>query len=73
MVDRTWWIWQNQKVIRRAFMVNGTRTMFNNPPSDEATMEDIIDMAFVTPTNASTYAMKNHVSSVAGPYCYVYM
>ncbi len=72
MVDRTWWIWQNQKPTERVFLVNGTRTMLNNPPSDKATMEDVIDLAFVTPKDGPTYAMKHHVSSVAGPYCYIY-
>jgi tyrosinase len=72
MVDRTWWIWQNQKPIERAFLVNGTRTMFNDPPSGQSTMEDIINMAYVTPVDSPTYAMKHHVSSLGGPYCYIY-
>ncbi|KAH8897262.1 putative tyrosinase [Thozetella sp. PMI_491] len=68
MVDRTYWIWQNQKPVERAFYINGTRTMLNKPPSGKATMEDIIDLQYITPRDGPTYGMKYHVSSVAGSY-----
>lgn len=73
MVDRTYWIWQNQKPAERAFLINGTRTMLNDPPSENATMEDVLNLEYVTPSGSQTFGMKNHVSSVAGPYCYIYM
>lgn len=74
MVDRIYWIWQNQKPAERAFSINGTRTMRNNPPSEKATMEDLLNIDYVTPSGAAqTSQMKNHVSSVAGPYCYIYL
>lgn len=47
--------------------------MLNKPPSERATMEDIIDLTYITPRDGGAYAMKHHVSSVAGPYCYIYM
>lgn len=72
MIDRTWWIWQNQKPLERAFIINGTRTMLNDPPSDSATIEDIISMDYVTPRQAPPEAIKHHVSTVAAPYCYIY-
>lgn len=72
MVDRTWWTWQNQRPVERAFAVDGTRTMLNDPPSDGATVEDAISMGFVTPRSAPPEALKHHVSSVGGPYCYIY-
>ncbi|KAH8890291.1 Di-copper centre-containing protein [Thozetella sp. PMI_491] len=42
MVDRVSWIWQNQKPIERAFMINGTRTILNDPLSEQATVEDFL-------------------------------
>ena len=72
MVDRTWWIWQNQKPLERAFLITGARTMFNDPPSEDATVEDLIPMDHVTPARGAPEAIKHHVSSVAGPYCYIY-
>jgi tyrosinase len=72
MVDRVWWIWQNRKPLERSFQIAGTRTMNNVPPSDDATLDDILDLGIVTPANAPASALKHHVSTVAGPYCYIY-
>lgn len=75
MVDRTWWTWQNQvPPAERHFQIAGTRTFRNIPPSDPATIEDIIDLGWVQPLKgAVTKGIKWHISTVAGPYCYVYM
>jgi tyrosinase len=67
-IDRMWWIWQNQQPVNRAFQIAGTRTMLNSPPSDNATIADILDMGF----NAGPTAFKNLVSSVGGKFCYIY-
>ncbi|KAJ1323862.1 tyrosinase [Microdochium nivale] len=75
-IDRVWWMWQNQSpraVTERLFQIGGTRTKRNDPPSDLATLEDLLDMDFATPQGAETLGIKHHVSTVAGPYCYVYM
>ncbi|KAK8000725.1 hypothetical protein PG990_013325 [Apiospora arundinis] len=69
MVDRVWWTWQNQKPVERAFQVAGTRTMNNNPPSDNVTIEDTFDMGY----NGGEVVIKDLVSTVAGPYCYIYL
>lgn len=68
MVDRVWWTWQNQKPVERAFQVAGTRTMNNKPPSGNVTIEDTFDMGY----NGGGVAIKDLVSTVAGPYCYIY-
>ncbi|KAH8592146.1 hypothetical protein B0O99DRAFT_654051 [Bisporella sp. PMI_857] len=73
MIDRTWWIWQNLRPLERLFVIGGTRTMRNVPPSANATLEDIIDLQYITPSGGPTSAIKNHISTVAGPYCYVYV
>ncbi|KAK8126542.1 uncharacterized protein PG998_002301 [Apiospora kogelbergensis] len=67
-VDRLWWIWQNQKPAERAMQISGTRTMYNKPPSDDATLEDILLMD----TTGSDVVFKDAVSSVGGKYCYIY-
>ncbi|KAK8102402.1 tyrosinase [Apiospora sp. TS-2023a] len=68
-IDRTWWIWQNQKPLERTFQIAGTRTILNYPASAEASVEDLLDLHYTAPASA----VKNHVSSVGGPYCYIYV
>ncbi|KAH8655364.1 putative tyrosinase [Xylariales sp. PMI_506] len=72
MIDRVWWIWQNQDSIGRSFQISGTRTMLNVPPSDNATIEDIIEVGYAAPPSEPPSAIKYHVSTVGGPYCYIY-
>ncbi|KAJ1336158.1 tyrosinase [Microdochium nivale] len=84
-IDRTWWMWQNQNraaVTERLFQIGGTRTKFNDPPSDPTTLDDVLDMGYVTPLQpldgaagpaAAKNQIRHHVSTVAGPYCYVYL
>ena len=72
MVDRTWWMWQNQKPLDRAFMLHGTRTFFNDPPSPNATIEDDLAMWWVAPKSPPSSILKHHVSVAGGPYCYTY-
>lgn len=67
-IDRTWWVWQNQKPLDRLFQIAGTRTILNYPASPDASIEDLLDLHYTAPASA----VKNHVSSVAGPYCYIY-
>jgi tyrosinase len=67
-IDRMWWIWQNQQPVERAFQIAGTKTMLNSPPSDNATIDDILNMGY----NGGSAAVKQHVSSVGGLYCYIY-
>lgn len=68
-VDRMWWIWQNQKPTERAFQIAGTRTMLNIPPSDNATIDDNINLGIL----GADSPIRNHVSSVGGQYCYIYV
>lgn len=62
-------MWQNQDPAARAFQIAGTRTMLNQPASDNATIDDLMDLGF----NAPASPLRDHVSTVAGPYCYIYM
>lgn len=71
-VDRLWWIWQNQRPLERAFQINGTRTLGNSPPSADATIEDLINVGFVDGEYEEGLAIKNYVSTMGGPLCYIY-
>ncbi|KAF2018019.1 Di-copper centre-containing protein [Aaosphaeria arxii CBS 175.79] len=69
-VDRTWWIWQNQDIDSRRFTIAGTLTFMNNPPTRNATLDDIMTMGeFV---GGSNITVANASSTLAGPFCYVY-
>ncbi|KAK7960653.1 hypothetical protein PG996_011296 [Apiospora saccharicola] len=67
-VDRIWWMWQNLAPVERAFQIAGTRTMGNSPPSANATLDDMLEMGF----NGEPSPLREHVSTVGGPYCYIY-
>ncbi|KAI8461004.1 hypothetical protein BY996DRAFT_6689643 [Phakopsora pachyrhizi] len=50
MIDRVWWIWQNFKDLEeRQSALAGTRTMYNIPPSPEATLDDLMDLGVNAP------------------------
>ncbi|KAK8050457.1 hypothetical protein PG994_012187 [Apiospora phragmitis] len=67
-VDRLWWIWQNQKPVEPALQIAGTWTMYNEPLSDDATLENILHLD----TAGEDMVFKDTVSSVGGKYCYIY-
>ena len=49
MIDRVWWIWQMLSPRERQFSdaaIAGTNTFLNMPPSDETTLDDIVDLGF---------------------------
>lgn len=68
MIDRTWWTWQNLDVEGRTYAIAGTRTIFNQPPSDNATLED----ALVTGVLGEDRSIGSVMSTVREGLCYVY-
>lgn len=68
-IDRTWWIWQNQDIANRQNAISGTITMFNSPASRNGTLDDVLYLG----VNADDIAIKDVMSTVAGPLCYIYM
>jgi tyrosinase len=73
MVDRSWWVWQNQSPLERTFQIAGTRTMRNIPPSGNTTMEDIIDLKYLLPPGDLPPQIRHHLSTAGGLYCYSYL
>ena len=69
MIDRVWWTWQNLDLKNRQNSIAGTLTFLNNPPSRNATLDDVLSLGYVGSANIT---IKDAVSTLAGPFCYVY-
>jgi tyrosinase len=72
-VDRAWWIWQMLDPKNRIYgnnAINGTGTFLNMPPSPEQTLDDTIEMQYVTD---QVVKIRDLMSTTAGPFCYIYI
>ncbi|KAF2226261.1 hypothetical protein BDZ85DRAFT_48082 [Elsinoe ampelina] len=70
MIDRVWWVWQNLvEDGSREEVVAGTRTMFDRPPSAEATLEDEVELGVL----GQGRKLGELVRTIGGPFCYVYV
>jgi len=74
-IDRVWWMWQNQKPEERTNAIAGTITLFNDPPSRNGTLDDIIDMSVNNPESGPTTIGKlmSTVGLNGSPMCYIYV
>ncbi|OGM44332.1 tyrosinase [Aspergillus bombycis] len=70
MIDRVWWIWQNLDLQKRQNAISGTGTFMNNPASPNTTLDTVIDIGYA---NGEPIAMRDIMSTTAGPFCYVYL
>ncbi|KAJ5755555.1 tyrosinase [Penicillium manginii] len=70
MIDYVWWIWQNLDWERRGDAISGTGTFLNDPPSANTTLDTVIDVGFA---GEDPIAMRDIMSTTAGPYCYIYV
>ncbi|KAF4312431.1 putative tyrosinase central domain protein [Botryosphaeria dothidea] len=68
-IDRVWWTWQNLDVAARTFSVGGTITLNNSPPSRNTTLDDVLDLQYT----GGSIIIRDAMSTVAGPFCYVYI
>ncbi|KAI8167377.1 hypothetical protein K4K49_005289 [Colletotrichum sp. SAR 10_70] len=68
MVDRMYWLWQALHY-SQAKTISGTITFGNNPPSRNATLEDIIELPFLGVEPATLGSL---LDTLDGPYCYIY-
>ena len=69
MIDRTYWIWQAQDFANRQQVIAGGTSMMGG--GAKASLEDTIDLEVLN-VDGKTYKIKDLVSTVAGPLCYVY-
>ncbi|KAK4542845.1 hypothetical protein LTR36_006034 [Oleoguttula mirabilis] len=67
-IDRVYWIWQNQDLANRQNAIGGTITLDNEPASANTTLADIIELG----VNAEGITIASAMSTLAGPFCYIY-
>jgi len=73
MIDRVWWMWQilnPSKRTKGTTAIAGTRTFMNQPPSADATIDDIIDLGY---TGGAPLKIRDLLSTTEGPFCYMYL
>lgn len=70
MIDRTWYTWQVQNLQSRLQVIAGGTSMmgFN---SRQQSLEDYVDLGVVNP-GGKAWKIKDLVSTVDGPFCYIY-
>ena len=68
MIDRVWYIWQSQDFKNRQQVIAGGTSMFGG---GKATLNDGVDLEVLN-VDGKKYTIKDLVSTVAGPMCYVY-
>lgn len=69
MIDRVWYIWQTQDFDKRQQVIAGGTTMFGG--GRQQSLEDNIDLEVLN-VDGKSYKIKELVSTVAGPLCYIY-
>ncbi|KAH6842311.1 hypothetical protein B0I37DRAFT_392924 [Chaetomium sp. MPI-CAGE-AT-0009] len=67
-VDRLWTIWQGQDLAERTYLVWGTGTAANDPPSDNVTLDTSMDFGII----GDPRTIREVSSTIDGDYCYVY-
>ncbi|KAL5324833.1 hypothetical protein ACEPPN_005952 [Leptodophora sp. 'Broadleaf-Isolate-01'] len=69
MIDRTFWIWQTLNLPRSLTDIAGTLTIFNNPPSANATLLDLQNLGPL----AGSIPLGDLLNTLSGPFCYIYL
>ncbi|TEA18662.1 Tyrosinase-like protein orsC [Colletotrichum sidae] len=73
MIDRVWWMWQMLSPQERQYgetALSGTNTFLDQPPSTNTTFDDYVEYGWV---GGEPIKIRDVMSTVAGPFCYVYM
>lgn len=73
MIDRVWWIWQMMDPQARQYgdvAISGTNTFLNDPPSANTTLEDFVNYGAA---DGPPRKIKDLMSTLAGPFCYIYL
>jgi tyrosinase len=68
MIDRVWWTWQNQDIASRQYAIAGSTFIGGGGPN--GTLNDTI--SFGTYVGAKDITIRDAMSTLAGPFCYVY-
>lgn len=67
-IDRVYYIWQWIGDESRQQTISGTITNLNQPPSRNGTLDDILNVEPV----GQNMKIRDALSTVDGPFCYVY-
>lgn len=70
MIDRVWYIWQTQDFSARQQVIAGGTSMMGFGGRQQS-LEDVVDLEVLN-VDGKSYKIKELVSTVAGPLCYVY-
>jgi tyrosinase len=70
-LDRLWWIWQLQDLEKRLLDLAKTRTMMNNPPSANGTLDDLANLG-VLGGDVRVRDLMSTMGGLDGKLCYVY-
>jgi tyrosinase len=74
MIDRTWSIWQTQDLPNRLAVIAGGTDMMGGlfgGGGRQQSLDDVVDFGVVG-VNGARYKIRELVSTVDGPFCYVY-
>lgn len=55
--------------VTRQYALDGTNTMLNTPPSANTTLTDTVNIGYAA---KGVFQMKDIMSTVKGPFCYIY-
>lgn len=72
-IDRMWALWQDLDPTLSRFGaagISGTGTYLNSPPSANTTLQTPINLGY---SGGTTVTMKDVMSTVGGPFCYIYL
>ncbi|KAK2056368.1 Di-copper centre-containing protein [Colletotrichum caudatum] len=71
MVDRVWWMFQSMDLEKRtgAEGIAGTGTWLNDPESAPTTLDTTINLGYAA---GEEIAMRELMSTIEGPFCYIY-
>ncbi|KAJ5894663.1 tyrosinase [Penicillium taxi] len=73
MIDRVWWIWQNQDLEKRQYAIAGTNTFLDHPASPNTTLDTVLHVGYASGNEkGASISMRDVMSTTAGPFCYVY-
>jgi tyrosinase len=67
-IDRVYSLWQNLDLSKRPYRQSalwGTRTFIDSPPSDNGTLDDLLDLGPLGPP----LKIRDAMSTVSGPFC----
>ncbi|KAH7152948.1 hypothetical protein EDB81DRAFT_438677 [Dactylonectria macrodidyma] len=72
MIDRVWWIWQMLSPSKRQYSsiaLQGTNTFLDIPASANTTFDDYVEYGWAGPKRQ----IKDLMSTISGPFCYIYL